>query len=488
MGCRQSKAVPAVPILHVIVVHYNPCGFQRRAILVNECLSRLFLTQQYLEQRHASVRLQIHVMELLYGQDATSELHISSASGMELLQRRVGDSKQVLWSKEQLINIVLQESILPLYDASTSNGYVAWLDSDIEFRELIAEDQASWVSRTIATLQQHPLCFGQVWTTCDLLGPPVDHHGNKLTPTKLLTVKSFAYQYTSGKQYTSLSNRQKDYWHPGFAWIATTRALQKTNGLIDRTLGSADRHMAMSFLGRAKESVPQAYIDACQSSSSDSSCSYLQQVLAWERIVQQEGIEFVVVDGVSICHHWHGSLRNRRYMGRWEILRRHCFCPEKHLQVSSDGILCTWNLETCPPELLDDVKRYFEERDEDCMVLTEEDYLMDAGDVGSFEEGNTVVRDKKVKKRNQDGIAAGENAEGNKIASAVLEDCSSSSDDSACQDPGIIDGDKNDGDGIGDSNEGPGASALAAAVFVSDVVSEAVAVSTEGSGPLSFYG
>ena len=73
--------------------------------------------------------------------------------------------------------------------------YIAWIDSDIEFTDDL------WVSKTIRTLQDHPLSFAQMWSTCDMLGPD----GKK---QKGMTFTSFAQQRASGRTYISCSNRQ----------------------------------------------------------------------------------------------------------------------------------------------------------------------------------------------------------------------------------------------------------------------------------------
>lgn len=180
--------------------------------------------------------------------------------------------------------------------------YVAWIDSDIAF------ENDDWVKDSIAVLSKHDNAFGQLWKTCDMLGPGDDKHEN---PETLMTVTSFSAQHASGKDYSSRHNTDQEYWHPGFAWIATISAVKKVNGLIDKTLGSADRHMAMSFLGLAVETVPDGISE-----------TYLDQVLQWQDCVANAGIELVNVP-CHISHYWHGPMRRRLYMERWKILVQH---------------------------------------------------------------------------------------------------------------------------------------------------------------------
>lgn len=368
MGCRQSSLTSADNRLTVIVVHYNPQQFKRRAFLMNECLKRLSETQRRIAAS-SDFRLNIVAVELLYKDKIKarkSEITLR-VPGVRVIRRTV-DSQEVMWSKEQLINLAIRT--LPDEDEK----YVAWIDSDIAFHD------DSWVSSAITTLSQHPLAFGQLWSTCDMLGP-----NDEKTE---MTVTSFAQQKANGRSYISCSNRQvDDYWHPGFAWCATMSALRKTEYLIDKTLGSADRHMAMSFLGRARETVPD-----------NVHANYLEQVMKWQDRVLKNNIQLVGIQA-RIKHYWHGPLHRRKYMGRWNILARHKFDPNKHLKLDQDRELYIWD-ESCPEELQTEIDDYFLERQEDS---AEEDHSSQqnsnggAGDgdegaagIGCFFESNTV--------------------------------------------------------------------------------------------------
>ena len=91
--------------LSVIVVHYNPQQFKRRAELVNQCLQRLADTRHRLQNSTAS--LNIIGVELIYGERSSE---IAMIDGVNLIQKYVPE-KQVMWSKEQvggLANILLK--------------------------------------------------------------------------------------------------------------------------------------------------------------------------------------------------------------------------------------------------------------------------------------------------------------------------------------------------------------------------------------------
>jgi hypothetical protein len=421
MGCKQSKSTtdyveqPERSIvestLNVIVVHYNPQRFKRRAALINECLQRLSDTRKRL-QSSSEFRLNVVAVELIYeNENDNPDVQFDSQDGIEMTHsipnkseimktvdhdvqiiRRTVESKQVMWSKEQLINIAIRS--LP-----EDEKYVAWIDSDVSFTD------DSWVSKAIMSLSKQPLAFGQLWSTCDMLGPDGEAQ-------KGMTMTSFAQQKALGKTYVSCSNRQVDeYWHPGFAWVATMAALKKTGCLIDKTLGSADRHMAMAFLGRASETVPD-----------NIHINYKSQVIEWQQRVVRHKIKLIVVP-VHIKHHWHGSLRRRRYMERWDILARHRFDPDRHLTFNRKTDLYTWD-HSCPEELLDAVNEYFESRQEDSLD-DEDDYPDDSRNVYEGYDDYDEAMVEGAPSSIAESIMQGANAIANAISEAIGESSTS---------------------------------------------------------------
>jgi hypothetical protein len=340
--------------LNVVVVHFNPSGYTRRAVLVNECIQRLVQTQLRLSE-NTTVHLDVTVVELCYGA-TPAEIDPNDFPTVKTICCRC-DQRHKMWSKEQLINIALDDQYM-----SMETKYVAWIDSDI------AITTETWVEDIIACLSQHDLAYGQIWSTCDMLGP--SQEGKEEEEKPILTVNSFCSQYAAGKTYTARHHEDRDYWHPGFGWMATISAFRATNGLIAQTLGSADRHMAMSFLGLAVETVPDGISEA-----------YLDQVLTWQEAVKNNGIALVHVP-CHLKHYWHGPMHRRRYMERWEILKKHRFDPSIHIQYHHTGLYLWSN--SCPPGLISDVADYFNQRDEDSKEAGD-DIQFFSGDVGSDE-------------------------------------------------------------------------------------------------------
>lgn len=130
---------------------------------------------------------------------------------------------------------------------------------------------------------------------------------------------------------------------------ATFRAV---GGLIDRTLGSADRHMAMGLLNRAIESIPPELQET----------EYGRMVLDWQSNAQYAKIKLSHVDG-KVYHNWHGELKNRKYVERWEILIKNDFRPRSDMRVNELGLL-VWS-EHADPILLQEICDYFRERNDD---------------------------------------------------------------------------------------------------------------------------
>lgn len=335
-GTNSSESVTA------IVVHFNPSNYARRTVVTNECIQRLVQTQLRLSDlpgTSTKVELDITVVELCYGSNE-SQTDPNNFPTVKTICCRC-DEKHKMWSKENLINIALDEQYL-----SPETKYVAWIDSDIAFTD------DKWVSDVVASLAPHEFAFGQVWSTCEMLGPEENSYEPKVM------VSSFCSQYVAGKVYGERHSIDREYWHPGFAWMATVSALRATKGLIAQTLGSADRHMAMSFLGLVVQTVPDGMTN-----------SYLDQVLTWQEYVKDNNIQLVHVP-CHIHHHWHGPMHRRRYMERFEILKKHQFDPSFHLQYHYTG-LYLWT-DACPPVFIKDVADYFDQRDEDSKDVSED--------------------------------------------------------------------------------------------------------------------
>jgi hypothetical protein len=261
----------------IIVPYFNPAQYARRDQLYMECLERLLQTALRLESKGNDCGLHIVAVALAYGSapgilDRCFVDHADVERHVTRVELRLPE-KDIMWSKEQLINIGI--SRLP-----KGEKFVGWIDGDVEFGSY--QDQDAWVASAVATLRKSGRAFGQLWETAEFLGSD-----GKVVQT----FTSFCAQHNRGKKYEQVSNKDPNYWHPGFAWCATMSALRAMgpfpgNPLLDRTLGSADLHMAMALLGRVVETIPP-----------DMSTAYKQFVLDWEKRARTKPFNIVAVPG-----------------------------------------------------------------------------------------------------------------------------------------------------------------------------------------------
>jgi len=237
-------------------------------------------------------------------------------------------SNDVLWIKESLINIAI--GYLP-----RCWKYVAWIDADISF---ISD---TWARDTIRQLQTFDIV--QCFRTAIHLGP----NGEPIKQDK-----SFGYMFvSSGTPYTK--NDKYGFWHPGFAWACTRHAYTTMGRLLDwAILGSADRHMAYALMGRVLDSAP-----------GNVHTNYKVLLSIFQQKVKH--LKFGWVDG-TIVHHWHGSLKDRKYRERWDILVQGEFDPLNDVGLNKHNLV---QFTILGKRLHKDIQRYFHERNEDGNAL-----------------------------------------------------------------------------------------------------------------------
>jgi hypothetical protein len=120
-------------------------------------------------------------------------------------------------------------------------------------------------------------------------------------------------------------------------------------GLIDwAILGSGDRHMALALIGKIEDSCP-----------GNVHPNYKKLLIEYQDRVKNLSLSWVPG---TIVHHWHGSLANRKYKERWEILTKNSFDPLSDMILRKDGLL---QFSREGKRLAEPISRYFLERDED---------------------------------------------------------------------------------------------------------------------------
>jgi hypothetical protein len=298
--------------LHVIIVISNPCLFARRYILAREFIKRI-------EKEESNVEL--YIVELVYGEQ---EYILTDKSNPKHLQLK---TDVPLWHKENMINLGIKYLLPKTWKA------FAWIDADIEFESI------TWALDTLKLLNG-TFDVVQVWShAIDL---------NKQEKT-MQTFSSAGYQYIKNNM-KYVEAKQQDYPHPGYAWACTRKFYEKIGGLFEKAiLGSGDHHMLYCFFGMGKKSVHNS-----------ASAQYKNIIQDYEN--KCKNIRFGYVPGV-IRHYFHGSKKNRKYSERWDILINHEYEPYEHITHDDIGILVPTI--KCPKGLLDDIMKYFLERNED---------------------------------------------------------------------------------------------------------------------------
>ena len=300
---------PIEPKLHVIAVISNPCQFARRFILAREFAKRM-------EREHNII---LYFVELAYGND---DFQVTDPKNKRHLQLR---GKIPLWHKENMINIGVKKLLPPTWKA------FAWIDADIEF------DSASWALDTLKVLNGYKDIV-QIFSHC----VDMDKRQNAMG-----IMPSFGFQYVKNRPY---GGNGINMWHPGYAWACTRRAYETMGGLYDLSiLGAGDHNMSFSFLGKGMDSV-----------NAEATDDYKDSIKTFEDGAKTLRLGYV--PGV-IRHHFHGLKKNRKYMERWHILVDNAYSPKDHITKNKDGLLVP--TAACPQKILDDILKYFKERNED---------------------------------------------------------------------------------------------------------------------------
>ena len=319
MSSSSENVDHLVDKLWVIAVLNNPSRFKRRVQLFKEFVDRM---------KAYGVRLCI--VEVAYGERNFETADIEADVKVNLR------STTVLWQKENMINIGI--SRLP-----NDWKYVAWIDTDIDFVN------KNWVSDTIHELQLHHVV--QLFVDAIDLGPDGEI---------MNTAKSFMYCYKEGmpkmkRSYYSSRRPKGIYWHPGYAWAATRHAIQTVGSLFDYgILGAGDYHMACSLIGECQLSLQDGLTD-----------DYKNQLIKWQKLASALHHNVGYVDG-TIYHYWHGKKGDRRYGDRWKILVRNKYRPTRDVYYDWQGLLVFHEKNH---QLRDDIRRYFDGRNEDSIDL-----------------------------------------------------------------------------------------------------------------------
>lgn len=301
-------------ILYVVIPYFNYCLFKRRIELFTDFVNRYANTKG----------LRLVVVE---GIVAGEECQLPDFGSKVFMHVKINLQDRI-WIKENLINLAIKQ--MP-----SDWKYVSWIDADITFLN------TNWVFDAINLLQTNDIV--QLFHSAVNMGP--DGESTKVE-------QGFVYMHKhSGKKF----NRTSRYgvWHPGFAWACTRKTYEKIGGLLEiAILGSADRHTALSLIGLADVSYP-----------GNIGLSYQDKVLELQE--RCKGLAFDYVRG-TLLHHFHGSIANRRYVDRWNILTSNLYNVKNDIYYNEEGVVC---LTEKGKRLQPEIDKYFIGRKEDATKI-----------------------------------------------------------------------------------------------------------------------
>jgi hypothetical protein len=301
---------PIEPNLHVIAVVSNPCQFARRYILAREFAKRMGKEKNCI----------LYFVELAYG---NQEFQVTEKGNPRHLQLRTNTAP--LWHKENMVNIGVRKLLPANWRA------FAWIDADIEF------ENTRWAEDTLKVLNG---CRDVVQIFSHAVDMDKDKNALGIYP-------SFGFQYSKKRAYGGIGINM---WHPGYAWACTRHAYETMGGLYEKSiLGAGDHNMSFAFLGNGVKSL-----------NVETTEDYKNSVKNFQK--GAEDLRLGYVPGV-ILHHFHGSKKNRKYMDRWRVLVDNAYSPLLHITKNKDGLLVP--TQSCPKKMLEQIAKYFKQRDED---------------------------------------------------------------------------------------------------------------------------
>ena len=298
--------------LYVVVPYFNFVGYK----------SGVKNLEQFLARSHKTPGLEIILVEGY----SNERLDDYSSRAFKHIRVHVPD---VLWVKENLINIGFNH--MP-----SSWMYGGWFDRDIAFLN------PYWLEETKKVLAAKDIV--QPWSQCIYLNSSSEQSPLFVRNKNFNFSESLTNLHSRG--LLTANNRYKDRdTHPGQAWAITREAYENLGGLYDKAiLGGADSLWGIGMLG-VKDSCVLTGIE-------QDAQEYLRKV---------SRLKAGRVNG-ALVHYYHGEIKNRQYISRHDILRKHNYSPSTFLTYTEEGVLCYTEQGKAMEE---DVVKYFKSREED---------------------------------------------------------------------------------------------------------------------------
>ncbi|WP_143593672.1 hypothetical protein [Synechococcus sp. 1G10] len=314
-----------------LTCYFNPLGWKSRR--------RIFETFQ------RSLRIPLFVVEW----SPSGQFEIEPGNGLKVLQISGGS---ILWQKERLLNI----GIKALPEGCT---HVTLMDADLIFED------ADWHEQAVSALKTHRLVqpFSEVChlpstidsgefigvseepaytSRCISLGKAMSVGAgekeilDQIISNQCLRFKALLQQGESGERYSMCEDvnafRELSIPTPGLALSCHRETLDQLGGMPDRFIGGGgDLFLLFGLLGRGHDLAA-----GCCRAGLTYVNHFAYRKFCDSQIQRGQSLGFL---RQRVFHLHHGSLSNRHYDGRHVALQRMRIDLDKHLGLSSSGLL-----------------------------------------------------------------------------------------------------------------------------------------------------
>lgn len=242
-----------------------------------------------------------------------------------------GNSDNILWQKERLLNILLDK--IPKEYTN-----IAWVDCDIIF------ENENWIVDCNEKLKNYEVV--QLYEYANRL--------NEFGDVELVS-KGIIKRISE----INLIDLNLSKGIPGFAWAIRRETIDKIKFLDTQVIGGGDSLMCYSFLGEKNGFV-----------SNQMNSEWFDHYHRWFKLTNRIVNKSVNFVPGNITHLYHGKMQNRKYNDRYKILTEYNFNPSIDL-VKDDNEL--WKFKN--KDISDRLKIYFDSRNEDDNIIDINSYF-----------------------------------------------------------------------------------------------------------------
>jgi hypothetical protein len=245
-------------------------------------------------------------------------------------------SNSILWPKERMLNYAL--TLLP-----KECKYIAWIDGDVIF------ENDSWPDLAVEKFEEGNDIL-QLFESVHHLPPKHDKFNGEI----LSTERSLVWQ---AKSHSDFINKRKKfhllYATTGFAWAGRRSIFEDAGGFYDKhVLGANDNIIIDCCLDTFEL---HHYYRAGQGTP------LLEDMMDWAHNKFKTNVHKADYLPLNIYHLFHGAKKNRGYLTREDIVKKHNYDPK--IDIKLNGNVYEWASDK--PEFHKNVEIYFASRKED---------------------------------------------------------------------------------------------------------------------------